>query len=472
MDGLYNQESLCFILSQTDRDFDKHKYIKDNPELSAPTSEDRQAVASDQRLCRELEAEVKLLEININKSNKEIKQLSDAIQNIFKPPAPSQKRKRAMKLKEVEESLSQVETLPLDLQQTFKDLHNKLSIARMNKESSDSKINSLHRRKSYLELAGFYKMSRVAAKCIEHRNTLSSEAIRRDFNKTLQEMGKFQAQSLEVFPVSADLFTIFLRDQDSKMHGFQTLQDTGIPSLRDWLIGTTIETRGKYAQAFLKEVEHAVAWMRPWVNDKFAATEMSCETRASWEPEINAAIHTLSKRLNGLAATTLENMQQILKSNLYPTMEKTERKAGKKAIQTAKAWSKLHWSTHRCVNRDRGHYRDGKRIEHKWNEELVHDMTDALLPCWNSIFTDIFPTVLSSFTSEAKMVITELADLMRTNPYNADIYDALDIVQDNILRTRDIHEHESSEAFEETKRAMQVSHRLAEPAIRKFLEPM
>lgn len=138
-------------------------------------------------------------------------------------------------------------------------------------------------------------MSRVAAKCIEHRNTLSSEAIRRDFNKTLQEMGKLQTDSLEVFPVSADLYTIYLRDRDSKIHGFQTLQDTGVPPLRDWLVGTTITTRGKYAQAFLKEVEHVVAWMRPWVNDKFADTKMSCETRDQWEPEIDAALDALSK---------------------------------------------------------------------------------------------------------------------------------------------------------------------------------
>jgi len=63
LDGLYNQESLCFILSQTDRDFDKTSknggYMEDYPELQEKCFDDVQQVSADKRRHQILSARLK-----------------------------------------------------------------------------------------------------------------------------------------------------------------------------------------------------------------------------------------------------------------------------------------------------------------------------------------------------------------------------------------------------------------------------
>jgi hypothetical protein len=80
-----------------------------------------------------------------------------------------------------------------------------------------------------------------------------------------------------------------------RLSGFPTVAETQIPALRDWLIGTTLNDRSRYARAFLEDVENFVAWMQPWVNDKYGDTKMTQETREFWESDLDRKVLDLEE---------------------------------------------------------------------------------------------------------------------------------------------------------------------------------
>ncbi|KAF4627197.1 hypothetical protein G7Y89_g10955 [Cudoniella acicularis] len=470
MDGLYNQESLCFILSQTDRDFEKPKYIKDNPELESACSVDIQSIGNDQKKLKNLDTEGKPYKASLSKLKKQVRDLANEIVDIIVPVSTGQKRRR-ISVNEIEERAAEA-NVPSELKPLLEQLMSKFSKAQGDAARSEAKLASIERRKGNIELAQYFTRSNIAAKCIAHRNNLSVAAIRKDFSKTLQEMGRDRVGDLQVFPVAATLYLSYSVQQSKRVAGFQTLADTKIPDLKDWLIGTTIPTRGKYAEAFLREVETFVDWMQPWVDDQFSDTKMTTQIRHHWEPQVVTAVHELSRKLSVLAKEATGNMHQILKTDLYSRVPKAERTAGAKAAETANIWAGLHWSTHKCANRGLGFWHDSKGADHKWNERLVHDLKAELLPVWTSTFTDELPKALLSYENEAKAHIVEFAKLLIGNPYRADINDALEATHEHILRTQQLHDHQSTEAFEEVKKAMLGSHREAVPAVKTFLTPM
>jgi hypothetical protein len=157
---------------------------------------------------------------------------------------------------------------------------------------------SLDRRLKNLDKALFYAESRLRVAAIQHRNQLSTAAIRKDYEMTLQEMGRQSTKPLQVFAVSAEVHLNYLAlaRQPGRIHaGFPNRSDTNIPALRDWLLGTTLDTRERYAQAFLEDVEQFVRSMQPWINDKYRDMKMSAEVRESWEPQFENQIMELKQ---------------------------------------------------------------------------------------------------------------------------------------------------------------------------------
>ena len=177
---------------------------------------------------------------------------------------------------------------------TLASLEKKAVDAKEATQTDESQVLSLGKRKCNIELALWHARSRIASQCIKHRNNLSAEAIRQDFTSSLLEMGRKPKDNLQVFCVSASVFLTY-QAQDGRIPGFTTVQDTEIPALRDWLIGTTLHTRNKYALAFLADVENFVAWVQPWINGSYSDTKMRAETREQWEPDLNGKVLELQQ---------------------------------------------------------------------------------------------------------------------------------------------------------------------------------
>ncbi|TVY91158.1 Nuclear GTPase SLIP-GC, partial [Lachnellula willkommii] len=448
LDGLYNQESLCFILSQTDRDFDKTSknggYIEDHPELQEKCFDDAQQVSADKKKALDLERQTKELAASIAKSKKAKRGLLDEIEDIIDPVTDGQKRK-----------LSQLQQTsgPPSVMSTLASLRKKLADAEEAIQTEESQVSSLGRRKSNIELALWHARSRIASQCIKYRNALSAEAIRQDFTKSLLEMGPYQVRT-------------------GRAPGFTTVQDTEIPALRDWLIGTTLDTRAKYALAFLADVENFVAWMQPWINDSYGDTKMKAEMREHWEPDLNGKVLKLQQSFSQLGLSTATKMKNHVQINIYAKVPGAEKIAAAKAPEIAKKWGRIHWSTHKIVNRHRGTWTNSRGDKHHWNDDIVHDVTTVLLPSWTSTFTDDIPRELALYIESSGTLISDFAESVEGTVFGADVYDALQVLKDHISRTKVLLSDQTESAFDGVGKSMRSTHYLAAPAVKEFLEPM
>lgn len=75
MDGAYDPDHLCFVLSQFDRDFDVLHHLRNNPDLNEKVKEIRANRVEKVRLLKERKAELKKL-------RKEFRGIEDSIEEI------------------------------------------------------------------------------------------------------------------------------------------------------------------------------------------------------------------------------------------------------------------------------------------------------------------------------------------------------------------------------------------------------
>jgi hypothetical protein len=173
----------------------------------------------------------------------------------------------------------------LELQQLRSDLKDMI-------QSGDKDLISYGRRIAYKHKSLFYARSRFMVQCIRHRNEQSAAAIRKDYLATLQEMGRQPSKNLQVFPVSASVHLYYQNPHNSeKRHaGFPNREDTQVPALREWLIGTTLNARERIVQSFLDDVDAFLASVQPWIMNKFGESKMSADLRAQWEPRMESLV--------------------------------------------------------------------------------------------------------------------------------------------------------------------------------------
>jgi hypothetical protein len=81
-------------LSQTDWNFDKPKYVKDNPELQEACSADIQQISADLKKQTGILQQTTATKASLGKNRKLIKELLDQIEDIINPTNPGQKRRR------------------------------------------------------------------------------------------------------------------------------------------------------------------------------------------------------------------------------------------------------------------------------------------------------------------------------------------------------------------------------------------
>jgi hypothetical protein len=326
LDGLYNSNSLCFVLSKTDQAFDYSQYAKQYPDLGGAVALDMKEKWTLNGQKSEREREQTSVDKSRAKNKKkmkelfmEIKSMTSRLKALSTPPGapisitPTRKRSandidggKLLRVFGLFENADQTNCTVSDINTASKaqiDLRSR--IAQLEREYSDLKTKteeeaeeslSLGRSIKSLERAYFYARSRYTAQCIKHRNEQSMAAIKNDYHATLEEMGRHPNSDLQVFPVSA---TVHLKYQnfppESKVTylGFPNREDTHISALRDWLNGTTFDDRERYAQAFLDDVDAFLASIQPWIMDKYGENKMPAEVRAQWEPQMERLVSDL-----------------------------------------------------------------------------------------------------------------------------------------------------------------------------------
>jgi chromosome segregation ATPase len=82
LDGLYNSDSLCFVLSQTDKDFNTGDYIKQTPDLAESAAADSRQMETFKDKIAELKRQTKDTTRKRGENKKHAKELSKEIQDV------------------------------------------------------------------------------------------------------------------------------------------------------------------------------------------------------------------------------------------------------------------------------------------------------------------------------------------------------------------------------------------------------
>ncbi|KAH7390044.1 hypothetical protein BKA64DRAFT_757002 [Cadophora sp. MPI-SDFR-AT-0126] len=482
LDGLYNAESLCFVLSQTDREFDIIEYLNSHPALKEHCAADHQKVLdlviSLKNRLKE-EGAAKLVDSTNRKRvrefstrSKDLKAQLGIASNALPPPGRNVKR-----------SASDIDSASNVIQATAEQMASRNELAEVQKLLNDARkayhegaeeLASLGRRVSHIRKALFHARSRIRVACIQNRNKAATTAIRRDYNETLTEMGRESSGPLEVFCVAATVHLQYLRMEPSFVHpGFPHRPDTQIGRLRDWLVSTTFPTRESYAQAFLEDVEATLDSMMPWIEDKYADHKMPVDIREQWEPQMDRELNELQNQFSQLKLRASGGFKQLVRTGLYPKMPEAEQDAVSRAKDVVEGWAKgLHWSTHRSINRNHGDWKDSRRRDHKWNGLLVHELTTPLVSSWDKTFTRTFPTERDAYVVDGQKLIADFADKVSDANFCPDVANGLAVLKDHIMRTQTLLKSQTTNTFEGVTKAIRKAHKTATPALKQFLIPI
>lgn len=309
------------MLSQTDREFDTTQYIKQYPDLAKDVDADIKYAWKLKGDIAELERERISAEKTHRKNTKRLKELSAEIKKLTSrlgalssASSPSgallSMRKRGADDIDLDEgklmygifffgnilifytASSTASLEQIELRRKLVELQQQLSDLKHTVQSGAKDLISFGRRMASKKTTWFYARSRCMVQCIRHRNELSSASIRNDYRATLQEMGRQPNKDLQVFPVSATVH-LYYQNSEKRHLGFPNREDTQISAFREWLLGTTLDDRERYAQAFLDDVDAFLASIQPWIMDKFGDSKMSAELRARWEPQMESLVADL-----------------------------------------------------------------------------------------------------------------------------------------------------------------------------------
>ncbi|RFU34362.1 hypothetical protein B7463_g1957, partial [Scytalidium lignicola] len=445
LDGRYDAGMLCFILSQTDREFDYPHYIKQHVNLKDS-----------------LKTSHRNLELYLGDLRRQISDIRLYLGDIL-PVKPGRKRKipefQYKSSQEAREHLAQIENL-LDATETEQKNEASELLAIQNRIDSNTK-------------AWWFSESRIHKACIDNRNELSALAIKNDYEATLKEIGKESAVPLQVFGVAAATYLKYITNRLYRSKGFPNIQDTQIGSLRDWLISTTLNDRQQYAQAFLDDIEQFLYALKPWIADTLGDALLTADQRALWSSAIEQRVDELIKDFSQLSLKFFNCIEEQIQSELYPKLKQAQVSAGAIARRTAARWTQyMTWSTHRAVNHRHGTWTDSKRREHKWNHDLAHDFTGPFIADWDRILFNQIPTELDKFVIEGDDLIAKFAGTVAFEDFDNVARDGVYLLKEHILRTQRLLRDEIDKEKDQVKAVIRKAHRLAVPSIMDFLAPM
>jgi hypothetical protein len=321
LDGLYTSDSLFFAITKIDDLIDYRAYIRDHENLQDSNENDMQRIQDKTQSVSELKLEVgkrepklRKNEENLGKMKKAHEKLATQVTKILEDMAPAgHKRKRL----DVVTGTAYITTaIPnvcpysyftvsdeSDLKDTQREQIQKLRVL-TNKRSEltpivDKEVRELYalnQKIQHLQEDILQAKSRVTKSCIQNRAQFHVEAARNQYEIARRMMGQQHFEKpLEVFSVSSAAFTRHCGDnaEEAISKGFSTKADTGIPALRDALIGMTWGIRQHNARSFNEDVESCHNRMKLWSADTSFEYKMLEQEKAIVQHRIDTEIEKL-----------------------------------------------------------------------------------------------------------------------------------------------------------------------------------
>ncbi|KAK1464497.1 hypothetical protein CCUS01_08071 [Colletotrichum cuscutae] len=280
--------------------------------------------------------------------------------------------------------------------------------------------------------------------CIQGRNDYSRQAIKEDFAFGLKEFdeellaeqeGEMRTrQQVEVVSpdyeqIGRDLpvFRISSRGyqqlrgrmkKDHRVVGFTSLDDTGVPGLRDYTLEQAAAIQASHFRHHLSEICRLLGALDLFFAGDVANLKLSENEKKQETQSLGVALTKLGKALGEAVTKCMEDCKSVVKVKVLKKTGKGAVKASDKAVTTAEGWGAKHdagglrYGTCKATCRRYGVFK-GAAGARDFNEDLLKPMKNYTAQEWDSAFNGRLPEKIATLAASSKQLINSFHERMK-----------------------------------------------------------
>jgi GTPase SAR1 family protein len=287
------------------------------------------------------------------------------------------------------------------------------------KKKAKEEIRDLKAQKKDLE-------DRQKAICIAARNEWSRSRIQDDYAMGIKELDQecaeeedednFNpdadvrdyeqvAQSLPVFCVSSRAYQTLSGhfQQDGKIRGFQEVDQTELPQLKEHCMRMTVNNRIASSRMFLENLTRMLLSMSLWSSNDGSGVKLSNEEKEQERKILGRRLLELEKALDAATESALKSIKGAQVDHIQKLYHTAIANAENGAYPTAEHWGAHRndggfvWSTYKALVRRLGGPFSNQTGTHDLNKQLSGPFERYLVSGWERCFQRTMPAVLKSF---------------------------------------------------------------------------
>ncbi|EXF81114.1 hypothetical protein CFIO01_08210 [Colletotrichum fioriniae PJ7] len=339
--------------------------------------------------------------------------------------------------------------------------------------------------------------------CIQGRNDYSRQAIKEDFAFGLKEFdeellaeqeGEMRTrQQVEV--VSPDyeqigknlpVFCISSRGyqqlrgrmkKDYRVVGFTSLDDTGIPGLRDHTLEQAAAIQASHFRHHLSEICRLLGALDLFLAGDVANLKLSENEKKLETKTLGVALTKLGKALGEAVTKCMEDCKSVVRVKVLKKTGKGAVKASDKAVATAEGWGAKHdagglrYGTYKATCRRHGVFK-GAAGARDFNEDLLKPMKNYTAQEWDSAFNGRLPEKIATLAASSKQLINSFHERMKNRRFLVENNDLVNSFLVVILAAQNEKlAHIANEHQKLVQTAQKDANRLFGPVIQRAMNP-
>ncbi|TKW51439.1 Nuclear GTPase SLIP-GC [Colletotrichum tanaceti] len=254
-------------------------------------------------------------------------------------------------------------------------------------------------------------MDQVHAQCIQRRNELSRQAVKRHLAKSFQDLDRQDGQGYEtqsdgeprdyedmsrqtpVFCTSSHVYQqmrgLLMTDNDLTP-GFETEDDTEIPQLQDHAQKLTEELRVAKQREVLSGICQILNSIAIWAQDASKSTvTIDSET-------LTTLLQMFEANLKADGQSCIDRLDTEAQTKLYDELTRLTSAATSQAGIIAERWRSISWNTFKATCLRGGVFKDNDL-----NEQLLEPIKSGISATWSNFFQFNVASVLDGFSVAA-----------------------------------------------------------------------
>lgn len=252
--------------------------------------------------------------------------------------------------------------------------------------------------------------------CVLGRNDLSSRAIRIDFAAGLRDIVKDENEkagqddhmpcekddSSQASPDTLSIFCVSARGfhkssgeirSEKTAACFDSLEDTGIPGLREHVYRLGNDKKMESFQVFLDEVERILTSLKLWSSGDESAASTDSDLGGGNEEVCSQVVDTFTSSIFEVAMSAMDTIANAVETNILGVLPGASTSASQAALLTSTKWVAprssphpgLRYNTYKAVMRRNGSWATRQK-SYDFNADLLQPYMRSIDKQWHDVF--------------------------------------------------------------------------------------